>query len=191
MAISLTKGQNISISREVPGIRNILVGLGWNARATDGDAFDLDASCFMLTEIGKVPSDSNFIFYNNLKSPCGSVEHSGDNRTGEGDGDDEKLIVSLERVPLNIVKLSFGVTIHEAESKRQNFGMVSSAFIRIVNIDTNTEIARLDLSEEASTNTAMLFGELYRYNGEWKFRGVGQGFNGGLQQMAQSFGVSI
>ncbi len=191
MAISLTKGQNISISREVPGIRNILVGLGWNARATDGDAFDLDASCFMLTEIGKVPSDSNFIFYNNLKSPCGSVEHSGDNRTGEGDGDDEKLIVSLERVPLNIVKLSFGVTIHEAESKRQNFGMVSSAFIRIVNIDTNTEIARFDLSEEASTNTAMLFGELYRYNGEWKFRGVGQGFNGGLQQMAQSFGVSI
>lgn len=190
MAISLSKGGNVSLGKEAPGMKNVLVGLGWDTRATDGAGFDLDASCFMLSEDGKVPSDASFIFYNNLKSVCGSVEHTGDNLTGEGEGDDEALYVYLDKVPTTIVKLVFGVTIHDAEQRKQNFGMVSSAFIRIVNKDSNSEIARFDLSEEASTNTSMVFGELYRYSGEWKFKAVGQGFNGGLGPMAKSFGVN-
>lgn len=191
MAISLAKGGNVSLSKEAPGMKNVLIGLGWDARATDGADFDLDASCFMLDESGKVPSDANFIFYNNLKSACGSIEHTGDNLTGEGDGDDEALYVYLDKVPATVNKLVVGVTIHDAEQRKQNFGMVSSAFIRVVNKDSSAEIARFDLSEDASTNTAMLFGELYRHNNEWKFKAVGQGFDGGLGPMAKSFGVSI
>lgn len=190
MAISLVKGGNVSLAKEAPGMKNVLIGLGWDVRATDGAGFDLDASCFMLGEDNRVPSDANFIFYNNLKSACGSVEHMGDNLTGEGEGDDEALHVYLDKIPATITKLVFGVTIHEAEQRKQNFGMVSSAFIRIVNKDSNSEIARFDLSEEASTNTAMMFGELYRYGGEWKFKAVGQGFDGGLGPMAKSFGVN-
>lgn len=191
MAISLAKGGNVSLSKEAPEMKNVLIGLGWDARMTDGADFDLDASCFMLTESGKVSSDADFIFYNNLKSTCGSVEHTGDNLTGEGDGDDEALYVSLDKVPAAITKLSVGVTIHEAEQRKQNFGMVSSAFIRVVNKDSGAEIARYDLSEDASTNTAMLFGELYRKDNDWKFKAVGQGFDGGLGPMAKSFGVSV
>lgn len=191
MAVSLNKGGNVSLSKEAPGIKNLLVGLGWDARATDGADFDLDASCFMLTENGKVPGDDSFIFYNNLKSSCGSIEHAGDNRTGAGEGDDEVLYIALEKVPSKMTKLVFTVTIHDADARRQNFGMVSTAFIRVVDRDTNKEIARYDLSEDASTNTALIFGEVYRHNNEWKFKAVGQGFDGGLGPLAKNFGVNI
>lgn len=191
MAVSLAKGGNISLSKEAPGIESVLVGLGWDARATDGSPFDLDASCFMLTAEGKVPGDEGFIFYNQPKSPCGGVEHTGDNRTGEGDGDDEAIKIELAKIPASVAKLVFTVTIHEAEARNQNFGMVSSAFIRVVNRAGNAEIARFDLSEDASTNTAMIFGEMYRHNTEWKFRAVGQGYDGGLGPLAKSFGINI
>ncbi|MBQ7457291.1 MAG: TerD family protein [Desulfovibrio sp.] len=191
MAVSLSKGGNVSLSKEAPGIEQIQVGLGWDARATDGAAFDLDASCFMLNNAGKVRSDSDFIFYNNLTSTCGSVQHTGDNLTGAGEGDDECVIVDLTKVPADVAKLAFVVTIHEAESRRQNFGMVSNAFIRVVNKKDNQEIARFDLSEDASTNTAMIFGEVYRHNNEWKFKAVGQGYDGGLAAVAKNYGVNI
>ncbi len=191
MAVSLSKGGNVSLSKEAPGIESITVGLGWDVRATDGAAFDLDASCFMLDANGKVPGDSSFIFYNNLKSACGSVEHTGDNRTGEGDGDDEAIKIELNKVPEAITRLSFAVTIHEAQERRQNFGMVAGAFIRIVNNKDGKEIARFDLSEDASTNTAMIFGEVYKHNGEWKFKAVGHGYYGGLGPLAKNFGVNI
>lgn len=191
MPVSLTKGGNVSLTKEAPGLKTINVGLGWDTRVTDGAAFDLDASVFLIGADGKVRSDSDFIYYNNLKSPCGSVEHTGDNKTGAGEGDDEVVIVGLEKVPADVQKVMFSVTIHEAETRKQNFGMVTSAFIRIVNKDNNAEIARFDLSEDASTNTAMNFGELYRQGSDWKFRAVGQGFDGGLGPLAKSFGVSV
>lgn len=191
MSVSLKKGGNVSLSKESPGLKKILIGLGWDVRASDGDDFDLDASAFLLAAGDKVRADSDFIFYNHLKSADGSVEHTGDNLTGEGEGDDEAIKVDLSTVPLDIQKIAVSVTIHDAETRRQNFGMVSNAFIRVVNQDTGKEIARYDLTEDASTETAMVFGEVYRHNDEWKFRAVGQGFNGGLGPMAKSFGVSI
>ncbi|UQZ90239.1 chemical-damaging agent resistance protein C [Deltaproteobacteria bacterium Smac51] len=191
MAVSLTKGGNVSLSKEAPGLKAILVGLGWDARATDGGDFDLDACAFLLKEDGKVRGDSDFIFYNNLKSADGSVEHTGDNLTGEGDGDDEALKVDLDKVPQEVTRVSFTVTIHDAETRRQNFGMVSNAFIRVVNQADNKEIARFDLSEDMSTETAMIFGDLYRHNNEWKFKAIGQGFAGGLQPLAKNFGVNV
>ena len=191
MAVSLSKGGNVSLSKEAPGLKAILIGLGWDARATDGGDFDLDASAFLLKEDGKVRSDSDFIFYNNLKSADGSVEHTGDNLTGEGEGDDEAIKVSLDKVPQDVQRISVTVTIHDAESRRQNFGMVSNAFIRVVNQADNKEIARFDLSEDMSTETAMIFGDLYRHNNEWKFKAVGQGFAGGLQPLAKNFGVNV
>jgi tellurium resistance protein TerD len=169
----------------------VLVGLGWDTRGTDGVDFDLDASLFLLNTAGRVRSDSDFIFYNNLKSVDGSVEHTGDNLTGEGEGDDEAIKVALDRVPPEVDKLAVTVTIHEAESRRQNFGQVDNAFIRVVNEDTGAEIVRYDLSEDASTETAMIFGEIYRHGGEWKFRAVGQGYVGGLGPLARSFGVNV
>ena len=191
MAISLTKGQNISLSKTDPSLKNVLVGLGWDARSTDGQDFDLDASVFMATENGKVPSDRHFIFYNQLVSPCGGVEHTGDNLTGDGDGDDESVIVRLDKVESNIKSLFITVTIHDAEARRQNFGQVSNAFVRIVNNDTGDEIVRFDLSEDYSTETAMVFGEIYRHNGEWKFRAIGQGYKGGLYSLCQQYGVNV
>jgi len=191
MAVTLVKGANISLTRETPGLKNILIGLGWDARGTDGDDFDLDASMFLLNAGGKVPSDEQFIFYNNLISNCGSVEHTGDNLTGDGDGDDEAIKVYLEKVPDEIKRLAVTVTIHDAVTRRQNFGQVLDAFIRIVNMDNNLEIARFDLSEDYSTETAMIFGEIYKHNGEWKFKAVGQGFNGGLEAMCSHFGVNV
>lgn len=191
MAISLTKGQNVSLSKTDPSLKNILVGLGWDARSTDGQDFDLDASVFMATENGKVPSDRHFIFYNQLVSPCGGVEHTGDNLTGDGDGDDESVIVRLDKVESNIKSLFITVTIHDAEARRQNFGQVSNAFVRIVNNDTSDEIVRFDLSEDYSTETAMVFGEIYRHNGEWKFRAIGQGYTGGLYSLCQQYGVNV
>ncbi|MBM1188493.1 MULTISPECIES: TerD family protein [Pseudomonas] len=191
MALSLSKGGNLSLTKEAPGMTKVLVGLGWDARSTDGQDFDLDASAFLLKADGKVRADSDFIFYNQLKSVDGSVEHTGDNRTGEGDGDDEAIKVDLSKVPAEIDKIAFTVTIHEAEARRQSFGQVRNAFIRIVNQDTNVEVGRYDLAEDASTETAMIFAELYRHGTEWKFRAVGQGFKGGLKPLAESFGLKF
>ena len=191
MAISLSKGGNVSLSKEDPNLRRVVVGLGWDVRSTDGADYDLDASVFMVNEGNRVRSDSDFIFYNNLRSVEGSVEHTGDNLTGEGEGDDEQVKVDLEKVPPDVQKLVFSVTIHEADARRQNFGQVEGAFIRVVNGETDREIVRYDLSEDASTKTAMLFGEVYRNRGEWKFRAVGQGFAGGLGPMARNYGVSV
>lgn len=191
MAVSLSKGGNVSLSKESPGLKAILIGLGWDARATDGGDFDLDASAFMVAESGKVRNDGDFIFYNNLKSADGSVEHTGDNRTGEGDGDDEAIKVALDKLPAEIQRVAIAVTIHDAEGRKQNFGMVSNAFIRVVNQADGKEIARFDLSEDMSVETAMVFGEIYRSGGEWKFKAVGQGFKGGLGPLAKGYGVNI
>ncbi len=191
MSVSLSKGGNVSLSKEEPGLTRILIGLGWDTRTTDGTDFDLDASAFLLAAGDKVRDDADFIFYNNLRSSDGSVEHTGDNRTGEGDGDDEAVKVDLGTVPAEVQKIAVAVTIHDGEARRQSFGMVSNAFIRVVNDATGREIARYDLSEDASTETAMIFGEVYRHNAEWKFRAVGQGFKGGLAPLARNFGVNV
>lgn len=190
MALSLSKGQNISLSKEDASLAKILIGLGWDERATDGKEFDLDASLFMLKEDGKVRSDADFIFYKQLTSACGSVVHTGDNRTGEGDGDDESIKVDLNNVPADVTKLLVTVTIHDAELRGQNFGQVANAFIRVVNDESNTEIVRFDLGEDYSTETAMVFGEIYRHGAEWKFRAVGQGYAGGLLAMCKQYGVN-
>ena len=191
MAISLNKGGNVNLSKEAPSLENVLIGLGWDARATDGKDFDLDASLFMVKDDGKVPDDSHFIFYNQATSPDQSVEHTGDNLTGEGEGDDETIHVTLSKVPATIQRLVIVVTIHEAEARSQNFGQVSNAFVRIVNRDNNEEVVRFDLSEDYSTETAMIFGEIYRHSGDWKFKAVGQGFAGGLKALAQQHGVNV
>ena len=191
MAISLTKGGNGNLSKEAPNLTNIAVGLGWNPRATDGQAFDLDAVAFLVNESGKVRADADFIFFNNLKSSDGSVEHTGDNRTGEGDGDDEVIKVDLSKVPADVSKVVFCAVIYDGQARNQNFGQVANAYIRIVNTQGGAEVARYDLSEDSSTETAMIFGELYKNNGEWKFRAVGQGFAGGLGPLAASYGVAV
>ncbi|MBP6340914.1 MAG: TerD family protein [Moraxella sp.] len=191
MAISLTKGGNVNLSKEAPNLTNIAVGLGWNPRATDGQAFDLDAIAFLVNESGKVRADTDFIFFNNLKSSDGSVEHTGDNRTGEGDGDDEVIKVDLSKVPADVSKVVFCAVIYDGQARNQNFGQVANAYIRIVNTQGGAEVARYDLSEDSSTETAMIFGELYKNNGEWKFRAVGQGFAGGLGPLAASYGVAV
>ncbi|MBK1656311.1 TerD family protein [Allochromatium vinosum] len=191
MAISLNKGGNVNLSKEAPNLENVLVGLGWDARATDGQDFDLDASLFMVKDDGKVPSDAYFIFYNQPKSPEGAIEHTGDNRTGAGEGDDESVHVTLSKVPADVQRLVIVVTIHDADARRQNFGQVSNAFVRIVNRDNNQEVVRFDLSEDYSTETAMIFGEIYRHSGDWKFRAVGQGYSGGLRALALQHGVNV
>lgn len=191
MAISLSKGGNISLSKTDPTLKNVIIGLGWDARPTDGQDFDLDASAFMLAENGKVRSEQDFIFYNQLKSSCGSIEHTGDNLTGNGDGDDETLILKLDQIPADVQRIAFTVTIHDADKRKQNFGQVSNAAIRVVNKDTGVEVTRYDLSEDASTETAMIFGEVYRHNGEWKFKAVGQGFSGGLAALAGNYGIKV
>lgn len=191
MAINLSKGGNINLSKEAPTMTKVKLGLGWNPRATDGQQFDLDAVAFLIGANEKVRSDADFIFYNQSKSVDGSVVHHGDNRTGEGAGDDEVVSVDLSRVPADVQKITLAVTIHEGQSRNQNFGQVSQAYIRVLNEDSNNqEIARFDLSEDGSTEAAMIFGELYRHNSEWKFRAVGQGFNGGLGPLAASYGVN-
>lgn len=190
MGVSLSKGGNVSLSKEAPTMKNMLVGLGWDTRSTDGQDFDLDASAFLLNNAGKVRGDADFIFYNNLKSTDGSVLHTGDNRTGEGDGDDEALKIKLDQIPADVDKIVFVVTIHDATTRRHSFGQVSGAFIRLVNDDNHQEVARYDLTEDASTETAMLFGELYRHNTEWKFRAVGQGYAGGLASVCAQYGIN-
>lgn len=191
MAISLSKGGNVNLSKEAPGLNKIVIGLGWDARATDGSGFDLDASAFLVKEDGKVRSDADFCFYNNKVVAEGAVQHMGDNTTGAGDGDDETVKVELSKVPADVAKVVFAVTIHEADIRKQNFGQVNHAFIRVINENGGQEIARYDLSEDASTETAMIFGEIYRVDGDWKFKAVGQGFAGGLGALASSFGVSV
>jgi len=191
VGVSLSKGGNVSLSKAAPNMTAVLVGLGWDARTTSGQDFDLDASAIMANAAGKAASDGHFVFFNNLRSPDGSVEHTGDNLTGEGEGDDEQIKVNLAAVPADIDKVVFPVSIYDAETRQQNFGQVRNAFIRIVDQADDSELARYDLSEDASTETAMVFGELYRAGAEWKFRAVGQGYASGLRGIAKDFGVNV
>ena len=191
MALELSKGQNISLTKTVPNLKKMIVGLGWDPRDTTGAAFDLDASAAMLDGNGKVRTKEDLIYYNNLESKCGSIVHTGDNLTGEGEGDDEQIIINLPLVPADIDKIAFPVTIHEAAKRKQNFGQVKTAFIRIVNEETKEEKFRYDLTEDYSVETAVMFGELYRHNDEWKFRAVGQGYTDDdpLRAMIARFGI--
>ena len=191
MAVSLSKGGNVSLTKEAPGLTEVVVGLGWDPRVTDGSEFDLDASVFIVGENGKVLNDGSFVFYNNKTSPDGNVVHQGDNRSGAGEGDDEQVNVNLSGFAPETKKLVFAVTIHEADARKLSFGQVSNAYIRVLNKADGKEIARYDLSEDASTETAMVFGELYSHNGEWKFKAIGQGFAGGLAPLASSYGVNL
>ncbi|OEV02599.1 TerD family protein [Streptomyces oceani] len=191
MGVSLSKGGNVSLTKEAPGLTAVMVGLGWDARSTTGADFDLDASALLVNAEGKVTNDQNFVFFNNLKSPDGSVEHTGDNLTGEGEGDDELVKVNLAGVPADVDKIVFPVSVYEAEARQQSFGQVRNAYIRVVNQADSNELARYDLTEDASTETAMVFGELYRHGTEWKFRAVGQGYASGLRGIAQDFGVNV
>lgn len=192
MAVSLSKGQKVDLTKGNPGLSKIIVGLGWDTNKYDSGAdFDLDAAAFLLAANGKVASDSDFVFYGNLKHSSGGVEHMGDNLTGEGDGDDEQIKVNLAAVPASVDKISFTVTIYEAESRKQNFGQVSNAYIRIVDETSNAELIRYDLGEDFSVETAVVVGELYRNNGEWKFNAIGSGFQGGLKALCQNYGVNV
>ncbi len=190
MPINLTKGQKVNLSKDNPGLKNILVGLGWDVNAFDSGAdFDLDASAFLAGANGKCPTDTDFIFYGNLEHQSGAVKHMGDNLTGEGDGDDEQIEVDLSMVPGNIEKIAFTVTIYDAEKRRQNFGQVSNAYIHIMDTATNTELLRFDLGEDFSIETAVVVGELYKHNGEWKFNAIGSGFQGGLAALCAHYGI--
>ncbi|GCE76195.1 TerD family protein [Cellulomonas biazotea] len=191
MAVSLSKGGNVSLTKAAPGLTAVVVGLGWDLRTTTGDDFDLDASAIVVGTDGKVLTDKHFVFFNNLTSADGSVQHLGDNLTGAGDGDDEQVKVDLAAVPAEADKIVFPVSIYDADSRGQTFGQVRNAFIRVVNQADGVELARYDLSEDASTETAMVFGELYRNGAEWKFRAVGQGYASGLAGIARDFGVNI
>lgn len=191
MPVVLKKGGNVSLSKSDSSLKRVLVGLGWDARETTGYDFDLDASAFMLAKNGKVRNDEDMIFYNKLVSNCGSITHTGDNRTGDGDGDDEAIIIELDKVPETVEKIAITVTIDDAVARNQNFGQVSDAFIRVVNEESGVEICRFDLSEDYSTETAMIFGEIYKHNNEWKFKAVGQGFEDGLEKMCSMFGVNV
>ena len=192
MVVSLAKGQKVDLTKTNPGLVKALVGLGWDTNKYDGgNDFDLDASIFLLNETGKVRDGSDLVFYNNTTGGAGSVVHSGDNLTGAGDGDDEVIYVTLGDVPMDIQKIAFAVTIHDAESRNQNFGMVSNAYIRIVNEASNEEVIRYDLGEDFSLETALVVGELYRHNGEWKFSAIGAGYQGGLGSLCNDFGVSL
>jgi tellurium resistance protein TerD len=190
MGVTLAKGGNVSLSKAAPNLKHVMIGLGWQARSTTGADFDLDASA-LLCAAGRVLGDEYFVFYNNLKSPEGSVEHTGDELIGGTGGDDETILVDLTAVPERVDKVVFPVSIYEAEARSQTFGQVSNAYIRVVNQDDQAELARYDLTEDASTETAMIFGELYRYGGEWKFRAVGQGYASGLRGIALDFGVNV
>jgi tellurium resistance protein TerD len=192
MAISLQKGQKVDLTKGNPGLSKILVGLGWDTNKYDGGAaFDLDAAAFLLGENGKVTVDTDFVFYNNLKHPSGAVVHQGDNLTGTGDGDDEQIKIDLSKVPANVHKIDFTVTIHDADKRKQNFGQVSNAFIRVVDEAGNKELIRFDLGEDYSVETAVVVAELYRAAADWKFNAIGSGFSGGLAALATNFGISL
>lgn len=189
MSVNLVKGQKVDLTKGNAGLKKLKIGLGWDVNKYDGDSFDLDASAFLLQDNGRVKSDNDFIYYNHQSHSSGAVKHSGDNLTGEGDGDDEKIYVNLPLVPDYVSEIVFTVTIYDAANKMQNFGMVSNSYIRIVNEDTNEELIRYDLGEDYSTETAMVMGRIYRHNGEWKFAAVGQGYAGGLEAMATTYGL--
>jgi len=192
MAITLSKGQKVSLTKGNPGLKHLVVGLGWDTNKYDGGFdFDLDSAAFLLGENGKVNNDADFIFYNNLKHSSGAVEHLGDNLTGAGDGDDEQIKVDLSLVPANVSKIAFTVTIHEALERRQNFGQVSNSFVRVVNEDTKEELLNYELGEDFSIETAVVVCEIYRHNGEWKFNALGSGFEGGLEALCKNFGINI
>ncbi|MGD1524607.1 TerD family protein [Vibrio owensii] len=191
MTLSLQKGGNLSLTKVAPALKKIAIGLGWDERATDGADFDLDATAFLLGANGRVRGEQDIVFYNQLKHASGAVEHAGDNLTGSGDGDDEVIYVNLPLVEQDVEKIAIVVTIHDAEARRQNFGMVTNAFIRAVDEANSNEVVRYDLSEEYSTETAMVMGELYRYNGEWKFKAVGQGYAGGLRALGSQYGINF
>lgn len=189
--INLSKGQKISLSKAGIGLEKIIVGLGWDENKFDGHDFDLDASAFLLAENGKTRRDTDFIFYHNEKSACGSVEHTGDNRTGSGDGDDEQIIVDLQKVPADVARISFTVTIHDADARKQNFGQVNNAYVHILNEKTNEELIRYDLGEDYSIETAVVVCDLYKHEGEWKFNAIGSGYQGGLHALATAYGLDV
>lgn len=192
MPINLSKGQKVDLTKGNASLKHIMVGLGWDVNAFDsGSDFDLDASAFMCGANGKCPTEKEFVFYGNLEHPSGAVKHQGDNLTGEGDGDDEQIFVDLKAIPESVDKIAFTVTIYEAQERRQNFGQVSNAYIRIVDEDTNQELIRYDLGEDFSIETAVVFGELYKNGAEWKFNAIGSGYQGGLAALCGSFGVDI
>ena len=192
MPVCLTKGQKVSLTKGNPGLTNVVVGLGWDVNQFDtGGSFDLDAAAFLVTDSGKISRTEDFVFYGNLSHQSGAVQHMGDNLTGEGDGDDEQIKVNLAAVPENISKIAFTVTIYEAEQRRQNFGQVNNAFIRIYNEANGEELLRYDLGEDFSIETAAVFGELYKNNGEWKFNAIGCGYQGGLAALCANFGVDV
>lgn len=192
MAVNLKKGQKVDLTKSKPGLSKLLVGLGWDVNRYDGSSdFDLDASVFLLAGTGKVFDDGDFVFYGNLRHSSGSVESTGDNRSGAGEGDDEQIKVDLSRVPTNIEKIAFVVTIYDAEMRRQNFGMVSNSYIRVVDQNSGHELIRFDLGEDYSIETALVVGELYRHAGEWKFNAVGSGFQGGLEAICKNYGVNV
>ncbi|MBR3569869.1 MAG: TerD family protein [Oscillibacter sp.] len=192
MAVSLSKGQKVDLTKGNPGLSKILVGLGWDTNKYDGGYdFDLDAAAFLLGANGKVTSDSDFVFYNNLKHPSGSVEHMGDNRTGEGEGDDEQIMIDLAKVPAEIQKIDFTVTIYEADERGQNFGQVANAYIHVLDEANGRELIRYDLGEDFSVETAVVVGEIYRHAGEWKFNAIGSGYKGGLRALGLDYGVNV
>ena len=192
MPINLSKGQKVDLTKGNASLKHIMVGLGWDVNAFDSGAdFDLDASAFMCGANGKCPTEKEFVFYGNLEHPSGAVKHQGDNLTGEGDGDDEQIFVDLKAIPESVDKIAFTVTIYEAQERRQNFGQVSNAYIRIVDEDTNKELIRYDLGEDFSIETAIVVGELYRHNGEWKFNAIGSGFQGGLAALCGHYGIQV
>ncbi len=192
MPINLSKGQKVDLTKGNPGLKNIMVGLGWDVNAFDSGAdFDLDAAAFMLGETGKCPTEKEFVFYGNLEHPSEAVKHMGDNLTGEGEGDDEQIQIDLAKIPANIAKIAFTVTIYDAEVRRQNFGQVSNSFIRIVDESTGAELIKYDLGEDFSIETAVVVGELYRHNREWKFNAIGSGFQGGLAALCAHYGIEV
>lgn len=192
MPVNLQKGQKVSLTKGNPGLTKVVVGLGWDVNQFDtGGAFDLDTAAFLLTDTGKVSKSEDFVFYGNLTHPSGAVQHLGDNLTGAGDGDDEQIKINLSQIPENITKIAFSVTIYEAETRRQNFGQVNNAFIRIYNEENGEELLRYDLGEDFSIETAAVFGELYKNNGEWKFNAIGSGYQGGLAALCANYGVDV
>ena len=190
MPINLSKGQKVSLTKGNPSLTKIMVGLGWDVNAYDsGYDFDLDASAFLVGSNGRCPTEREFIFYGNLEHASGAVRHMGDNLTGAGEGDDEQIEVDLSMIPANIEKIAFTVTIYDAEKRRQNFGQVTNSFCRIVDEKTGEEIVRYDLGEDFSIETAIVVGELYKNNGEWKFNAIGSGFQGGLAALCAHYGI--
>ncbi len=192
MPVNLQKGQKVSLTKDNPGLNNVVVGIGWDVNSFDtGVDFDLDSSAFMLTDAGRVSNQDDFIFFGNLTHPSGSVRHLGDNLTGAGDGDDEQIRIELSKVPANISRIAFTVTIYDAEQRRQNFGQVSNAYVRIFDESNGVELLRYDLGEDFSIETAAVFGELYKNGAEWKFNAIGSGYQGGLAALCNNYGVEV